>query len=302
MNPIDLSTVDRAVLATMLRHGITDDSPHEPTSHVLGLVRRDHGIAQVHSWEALLTLGRRWELQHPLIDFVGNFGTPSDPPADARYTQVRLTPLGRFSAEASDRGEVCPTALVMGDVCRGGMRPPLRSENLLTALRALLEGGLAEADVRVLLHDPAFPTGAVIRCDTALLLSGSKVMADVSARMDWSEPGVVRLEGFAPGVGATDVFRVVRKLAENDLSQFIVDTRDDSDGVTERLVVRYRPPEMESEVVGRLAQQWPIRIQMELGFGADLPGLLQAWVAQFATPEDAHSHLVGFDRCTGASG
>jgi len=127
MNPIDLSTVDRAVLATMLRHGITDDAPHESTSRVLGLVQGDHGFAQVHSWEALLTLGRRWELQHPLIDFVGNFGTPSDPPADARHTQVRLTPLGRFSAEAADRGEVCPAALVMGDVCRGGTRPPLRS-------------------------------------------------------------------------------------------------------------------------------------------------------------------------------
>jgi len=127
-------------------------------------------------------------------------------------------------------------------------------------------------------------------------------MADVANRMDRSEPGVVRLEGFAPGVGVTDVFRVVRKLAKNDFGQFIVDARDESDGVTERLVVRYRPPEMESEVVGELAQQWPIQIQMELGFGADLLGLLRAWVAQFATSEDARSHMDGFDRCTGASG
>ena len=50
-----------------------------------------HGDGAIY--DALARMAQPFSLRHPLIDFHGNYGSMEDPPAAARYTESRLSPL-----------------------------------------------------------------------------------------------------------------------------------------------------------------------------------------------------------------
>ena len=54
----------------------------------------DYVGADEHAWEVLFRLAQDWVMRYPLVDGNGNFGSnDDDPPADAKYTEVRLAPI-----------------------------------------------------------------------------------------------------------------------------------------------------------------------------------------------------------------
>jgi DNA gyrase subunit A len=87
-----------------------------------------HGDQAIY--DALVRMGQDFSLLHPLIDGQGNFGSPDDPPAAARYTECRLAPLAMQMLADIDEDTVD-----FGDNYDGKNREPLvlpsRFPNLL---------------------------------------------------------------------------------------------------------------------------------------------------------------------------
>ena len=63
-----------------------------------------HGDTAIY--DALVRMGQWFSLTAPLIDKHGNFGSPSDPPAAARYTECRLSPLAMEMLADIEEGTV----------------------------------------------------------------------------------------------------------------------------------------------------------------------------------------------------
>src|SRR3954471_19128560 len=89
-----LKPVHRRILWGMHDLGARPDRAHIKCARVSGHVMGNfhpHGDSAIY--DALVRMGQDFSLLHPLIDGHGNFGSPDDPPAAARYTECRLAPL-----------------------------------------------------------------------------------------------------------------------------------------------------------------------------------------------------------------
>ena len=70
------------------------------TTDFLDRLNRKTKIRPSYGYEAVLSMSRDWLINYPLIDFQGNVGSPTDPPADPQYTEVRLSKLGAHISAA----------------------------------------------------------------------------------------------------------------------------------------------------------------------------------------------------------
>jgi DNA gyrase subunit A len=90
-----LKPVHVRVLYAMYDGGYRPDRGHSKCSRVVGDVMgqyHPHGDSAIY--DALVRLAQPWSMRMPLIDSLGNFGSPgNDAPAAMRYTECRLAPL-----------------------------------------------------------------------------------------------------------------------------------------------------------------------------------------------------------------
>ena len=89
-----LKPVHRRILYGMHEMGARSDRPRLKCARVSGDVMgkyHPHGDGAIY--DALVRMAQPFSLRHPLIDGQGNFGSPDDGPAAARYTECRLAPL-----------------------------------------------------------------------------------------------------------------------------------------------------------------------------------------------------------------
>ena len=89
-----LKPVHRRILWGMYDLGARPDRPTMKCARVTGEVMgkyHPHGDSAIY--DALVRMGQAFSLRHPLVHPKGNFGTPDDPPAAARYTECRLAPI-----------------------------------------------------------------------------------------------------------------------------------------------------------------------------------------------------------------
>jgi DNA gyrase subunit A len=89
-----LKPVHRRILWGMHDLGARPDRPRLKSARVSGDVMgkyHPHGDSAIY--DALVRMAQDFSLRHPLIDGQGNFGSPDDPPAAARYTECRLAPI-----------------------------------------------------------------------------------------------------------------------------------------------------------------------------------------------------------------
>ena len=89
-----LKPVHRRILWGMYDVGARPDRPFMKCARVTGEVMgkyHPHGDGAIY--DALVRLAQPHSLRHPLVQGHGNFGSPDDGPAAARYTECRLDPL-----------------------------------------------------------------------------------------------------------------------------------------------------------------------------------------------------------------
>ena len=102
-----LKPVHRRILFGMHEMGARSDRPRLKCARVSGDVMgkyHPHGDSAIY--DALVRMAQPFSLRHPLIDGQGNFGTPDDGPAAARYTECRLAPIAHRLLEGIDEETV----------------------------------------------------------------------------------------------------------------------------------------------------------------------------------------------------
>ena len=88
-----LKPVHRRILYSMYDDGLRPDRGHVKSARVVGAVMgRFHPHGDSAIYDALVRLAQPFSMRVPLIDGHGNFGSPDDSPAAARYTEARLAP------------------------------------------------------------------------------------------------------------------------------------------------------------------------------------------------------------------
>ena len=110
----------------------------------------------------------------PLLQGQGNWGQiDGDPPADAQYTELALSAVGKL-ALASERDQVGPVPLgiIEGSLYRGGPVPPFDPSEILEEL--MEDAGRY--------CEPSMPTGTVSG-DVERLLRGTQVRLQLGARI-----------------------------------------------------------------------------------------------------------------------
>src|ERR1700710_1350230 len=89
-----LKPVQRRILYGMYDQGMRPDRQHRKSANAVGHVMaiyHPHGDTAIY--DALARMAQDFSLRYPLIDGHGNFGSPNDRPAAARYTEARLSQL-----------------------------------------------------------------------------------------------------------------------------------------------------------------------------------------------------------------
>jgi DNA gyrase subunit A len=102
-----LKPVHRRILWGMSELRALPDRPTLKCARVTGEVMgkyHPHGDGAIY--DALVRMGQNFTLRHPLVHPKGNFGSPDDPPAAARYTECRLTPIAMQMLEGIDEDTV----------------------------------------------------------------------------------------------------------------------------------------------------------------------------------------------------
>jgi len=90
-----LKPVQRRILYTMWRQGVTAGVKHRKCAKVIGEVMGNyHPHGDMAIYDALVRMAQPFSLRMPLIDGSGNFGSlDGDPAAAMRYTECRLAPV-----------------------------------------------------------------------------------------------------------------------------------------------------------------------------------------------------------------
>jgi DNA gyrase subunit A len=126
-----LKPVHRRILYGMHEMGARSDRPRLKCARVTGDVMgkyHPHGDSAIY--DALVRMAQPFSLRHPLIDGQGNFGSPDDGPAAARYTECRLAPLAHRLLEGIDEETVDFTDTYSGEFIEPSVLPA-RFPNLL---------------------------------------------------------------------------------------------------------------------------------------------------------------------------
>ena len=155
-----LTAVEIDLLRAVRECTAAADGPYAPSTDVLDLVDARTGVGPRYAQQVLADLTAGWVRHLPLLDGEGNFGSvDGDAPADAQYTEVRLSPVGTL-ALASERGAIgpLPLDLIEGSLYRGGGLPPFDPGLTIRALLADADSpGPPRTPVGTITTDPTGP-------------------------------------------------------------------------------------------------------------------------------------------------
>ena len=175
------------------------------TTDVLLLCERRDGYGPSYALPVLQHLGAWWHTHLNLFEVHGNWGTVGgDPPADAQYTEVRLSPAG-WLALGAERGELgpVPVTLVNGTHYRGGLVPPLSPRRTVELLHRLIDD--EEVPEEAFDDLVAFPTRGTIDGDLESLYGGHRTRILLGSRVVREAPTRLVITGIPPGTSVQEV-------------------------------------------------------------------------------------------------
>ena len=293
-----LGPVEVALLLTLEDIGAGHDRPYRKSASVLAALEELDGVAPDYGYQVACDLAGSGVWLR-LVDGHGNLGGPGGAPANPRYTEVRLTPIGALAVAAErSRGPALPIGLVNGTTYAGGTRPPFAPAPLLRALLALLDDATIGDDVLVATcGPPAFPGGCRVGGEVDAVVAGSagavRLVASVNAG-DGSG-GTLVISDLPPGVDPRAVAAAVSARAADrwpDLPDAlaasvglpITDVHDESRHGVVRIVCRLEDGAQPDAVARRLREEvWGIHLDVGVALAAPLPVLLRSWVDEHAT-------------------
>ena len=313
-----LKPVHRRILWSMYDQGFRPDRGHVKCARVVGdVMARFHPHGDTAIYDALARMAQPFSLQHPLIDFHGNYGSPEDPPAAARYTECRLDALAM--SMLSDIGEDTvdfvdnysgdftepavlparlPNLLVNGSqgiaVGMATNIPPHNLAEVIDAVVHLLENPDAgPEDLMAHMHGPDFPTGGQILGRSGFESAyrtgrGSvKMRADVTVTEIGGRSALV-VTALPYQVSAGAVARKIADLVNARELEGIADVNDESSGDETRFVIKLKRDANPEVVLNNLWKHTPLQSSFAMNMVALVDGVprtltasdaLQAYVA-----------------------
>lgn len=284
-----LGLLETAVLEAVEALGGAPDAGRRRTSRVLELLDREHGIGPRYGYPVVLDLGAPWRLHLPLLDPYGNWGTQNgDPAADARYTEVRLSPVGAL-ALAAERGEVgpVPLGLAEGSLYRDGAVPPFDPLAVLDALAS----GSGDAG------PPVLPTGGSVEGQVDALLAGRRARLRLGCTVV-HEPDRLVLTEVPLGVPVDRVaqsleirYRTLdparRRYVDDAPAEpveappfRVLDVRDETSmHVGVRVVCRLEPGSDAAAAEAWVRSVWPVTVEVDARLPAPMRRRLRSWEA-----------------------
>jgi DNA gyrase subunit A len=312
-----LQPVHRRILWAMHDSGLRPDRPFVKCARVVGdVMGRFHPHGDSAIYDALVRMGQDFSLSHPLVDKHGNFGSPSDPPAAARYTECRLSALSMELLAGIDEGTVdvqpnydgadeepsvmparFPNVLVkgaqgiavglatnipphnLGEVCGAALKLIRKPDTTLSELMRSVKG-------------PDFPTGGLIMGGDGIRDAYRTGRGTIRLR------AVTSIEETRRGKAIvlteipyqTSVDAIAGKLAEaveNGRIDGVRDIRNESGQGSTRLVIELRADANEHVVLNNLFKHTPAQVSFGINTVALVDGVprtlnlqetLQYWI------------------------
>ena len=314
-----LKPVHRRILWSMYDQGFRPDRGHVKCARVVGdVMARFHPHGDAAIYDALARMAQPFSLQHPLIDFHGNYGSPEDPPAAARYTECRLDALAmsmladigedtvdfvdNYSGDFTEPAVLparLPNLLVNGSqgiaVGMATSIPPHNLGEVIDAVVRLLEDPDAGTeDLMAHLQGPDFPTGGHILGRSGFESAYRTGRGSVKIR---AEVAVVETAGGRQSlvvsalpyqVSAGNVARKIADLVNARELDGIADVNDESSGDETRFVIKLKRDANPEVVLNNLWKHTPLQSSFAMNMVALVDG-----VPRTLTLRDALSAYVG---------
>jgi len=295
-----LKPVHRRSLWSMYDQGFRPDRAHVKCARVTGdVMARFHPHGDSAIYDALARMAQPFSLRHPLIDFHGNYGSPEDPPAAARYTESRLDRLAMQMLADIDEDTVdfidnysgdftepavlparFPNLLVNGSqgiaVGMATNIPPHNLNEVCAAVTHLLANPDATTEeLMEFVKGPDFPTGGQIlgRVGIESAYRTGRGSVKMRASVDVVERGqrqALVVTAFPYQVSAGAVARKISELVNSRELDGIADVNDESSGDDTRFVITLKRDANPEVVLNNLWKATPL----QTSFGVNMVALV----------------------------
>ena len=139
-----LKPVQRRILYTMLELSLSPDKPHRKSARIVGdCLGKYHPHGDTSVYDAMVRMAQDFNMQAPLVDGHGNFGSvDGDSAAAMRYTEARMTPVAMEMLRDLEK-ETVKFSLNFDDTLKEPDLLPGRYPNLLVNGASGIAVGLA---------------------------------------------------------------------------------------------------------------------------------------------------------------
>ena len=295
-----LKPVHRRILYSMYDQGFRPDRAHVKCARVTGdVMARFHPHGDSAIYDALARMAQPFSLRHPLIDFHGNYGSPEDPPAAARYTESRLDQLAMRMLADIDEETVDFVDNYSGDFVEPAVLPA-RFPNLLVNGSQGIAVGMAtnipphnlrevcNAVIHLLSHPdatiddlmehvlgPDFPTGGTILGRTGIEAAYREGRGSVKMRAETHVEEIKNRQAIVVTalpyqVSAGAVARKIADLVNARELDGIADINDESSGDDTRFVITLKRDANPEVVLNNLWKHTPL----QSSFGVNMVALV----------------------------
>ncbi len=299
-----LKPVHRRILWGMYDVGARPDRPFMKCARVTGEVMgkyHPHGDSAIY--DALVRMAQPHSLRHPVVAGHGNFGSPDDGPAAARYTECRLDPLAmsmlqdiaeetvdfvdNYSGEFQEPAVLpsrFPNLLVNGGqgiaVGMATNIPPHNLGEVIDATVHLMDNPDATPDdLMVHVKGPDFPTGALIMGRSGIMDAyrtgrGSIRMRAVCEIEETKRGGDrIVITELPYQVGPRAVLAKISELVQAREIEGIADANDESSGGRTRIVVTLKKDAPALVILNNLYKRTPLQTSFAVNTVALVDGV-----------------------------
>ncbi len=298
-----LKPVHRRILWGMHDLGARPDRPTIKCARVTGDVMgkyHPHGDSAIY--DALVRMGQNFSLRHPLIHPKGNFGTPDDPPAAARYTECRLAEIALAMLDGIDEDTVdfvdnysgefqepsllparFPNLLVNGSqgiaVGMATNIPPHNLGEVIDATTHLIDHPDATPDdLMAFIKGPDFPTGALMMGRQGILDAyrtgrGSIRLRAVAEIVEGKRNDMIVVSKLPYQVSPSTVLVKIKELVDSGELTGIADINNASAGEEIRLEIKLKKDAPALVILNNLYKRTPLQTNFAVNTVALIDGV-----------------------------
>jgi DNA gyrase subunit A len=298
-----LKPVHRRILWGMHDLGARPDRPTIKCARVTGDVMgkyHPHGDSAIY--DALVRMGQSFSLRHPLIHPKGNFGTPDDPPAAARYTECRLAEIALAMLDGIDEDTVdfvdnysgefqepsllparFPNLLVNGSqgiaVGMATNIPPHNLGEVIDATVHLIDHPDATPDdLMAFIKGPDFPTGALMMGRQGILDAyrtgrGSIRLRAVAEIEEGKRNDMIVVSKLPYQVSPSTVLLKIKELVDSGELTGIADINNASAGEDVRLEIKLKKDAPALVILNNLYKRTPLQTNFAVNTVALIDGV-----------------------------